>query len=69
MPEASCRGAALLALEALGAIHDLESLPAPLGTVYAPIAANTARYAAAAGRQRGLYDLLAGAGYEGERLA
>ena len=69
VPEASCRGAALLALEALGAIGDLESLPAPFGTVYTPIAANTARYAAAAGRQRGLYDLLAGAGYEGERLA
>ena len=69
VPEASCRGAALLALEALGAIDDLESLPAPLGTTYTPIAANTARYAAAAGRQRDLYDLLAGAGYEGERLA
>jgi gluconokinase len=58
VPEASSRGAALLALEALGAIRSLSSLPAPQGAVYRPRAANTARYRAAAARQQALYQKL-----------
>src|SRR5207249_6450787 len=51
-PEASSRGAALLALEAIGALAEpLEALPAPTGQRFEPIAAHTARYQAAAERQ------------------
>lgn len=59
-PEASSRGAALLALEALGAIPDIERMPVPLGRSHAPDAARTAIYHAAALRQRRLYDVLVG---------
>jgi gluconokinase len=58
VPEASSRGAALLALEALGVIPDVARLPAPLGRTYAPVPARTAVYRAAALRQRALYDRL-----------
>jgi gluconokinase len=57
--EASSRGAALLALEALGALDGpLEALPPPAGRVYQPVAAHTERYRAAARRQRRLYEQL-----------
>ncbi len=55
VPEASSRGAALLALEALGAIRNLSALPAPLGTVYHPRRGHTACYRAEAVRQEALY--------------
>ncbi|HVC80144.1 MAG TPA: gluconokinase [Chloroflexota bacterium] len=58
VPEASSRGAALLALEALGAIRSVSSLPAAQGIDYRPRAANTARYRAAAVRQQALYQKL-----------
>jgi gluconokinase len=58
-PEASSRGAALLALETVGLLPDgLDALrPATRGRVE-PIAENTARYREAAARQRRLYDQL-----------
>src|SRR5882672_3541812 len=46
-PEASCRGAALLTLEALGMIPRLEEHPALLGAAVAPDAGRHARYQAA----------------------
>jgi gluconokinase len=58
VPEASSRGAALLALEAQGHVRSLSALPAPLGAVYSPQRANTRIYQAAAARQHALYDLL-----------
>jgi gluconokinase len=54
-PEASSRGAALLALVALGALPDLEAAPARLGAVYTPDAAHHATYQAALARQQALY--------------
>jgi hypothetical protein len=45
----------LLALEALGAIAGLSALPAPLGAVYHPRRAHTARYRVEAARQEALY--------------
>ncbi|HZR97675.1 MAG TPA: gluconokinase [Chloroflexota bacterium] len=56
--EASSRGAALLALEALGAIPSVEALPAALGAVFPPDPARHTRYQAALARQQRLYDLL-----------
>jgi sugar (pentulose or hexulose) kinase len=57
--EASSRGAALLALEALGALErPLEALPPPTGHVHEPISEHTQRYRAAAQRQRRLYEQL-----------
>jgi gluconokinase len=61
VPEASSRGAALLALEALGAVASLSAVPAPLGAVYHPKRANTALYRAAAVRQGTLYHRLVAA--------
>ncbi|HWE64112.1 MAG TPA: gluconokinase [Chloroflexota bacterium] len=58
VPEASSRGAALLALEALGAIAGIEAMTPPLEQTYMPNPAATARYRVAALRQRDLYDLL-----------
>jgi gluconokinase len=52
--EATSRGAALLALEALGVLPDLAAAPAPLGEVFAPDAARHARYLAALERQQRL---------------
>jgi gluconokinase len=58
-PEASSRGAALLALEALGYLDQpLESLSPNVRRLYTPVSAATQRYAAAAERQRRLYDML-----------
>ena len=52
--EATSRGAALLALHALGALPDLAAVRAPLGETFAPDAARHARYRAALERQQRL---------------
>lgn len=54
-PEATSRGAALLALHALGYLPDLEQIPTADGATYAPDAARHAIYCAAMARQRALY--------------
>ncbi len=54
-PEASSRGAALLALEALGAVADVGAVPAATGRVYEPDLARHERYQAAQQRQRHFY--------------
>jgi gluconokinase len=60
-PEASSRGAALLALEALGALPDgIEALVPETERVYQPVSAHTERYRAAAERQARLYEALVG---------
>jgi gluconokinase len=57
--EASSRGAALLALEGLGAVpNGAESFDAPIAGTFEPIPARGARYRAAAVRQSRLYDQL-----------
>ena len=56
--EASSRGAALLALEASGALDDLASAPAPMGMNYEPDPANRDRYRGAMARQQELYDMM-----------
>ncbi len=56
--EASSRGAALLALEASGALEDLAAAPAPLGKTYEPDPANRDRYREAMKRQQDLYDMM-----------
>ena len=55
-PEATSRGAALLALESLGAIPSVEALPAPTSAIYEPDPAAHEIYRAAIERQRELYD-------------
>ncbi len=52
--EATSRGAALLALEALGVLPDVGAVRAPLGDVFTPDAAHHARYRAALERHRRL---------------
>ena len=52
--EATSRGAALLALEALGVMPDLAAAAAPLGEVFTPDAARHARYLAALERHQRL---------------
>jgi gluconokinase len=54
--EATSRGAALLALQALGSVRELGALRAPLGETFAPDAARHARYREALARQRRLDD-------------
>jgi gluconokinase len=56
--EASGRGAALLALEALGALDDIQDAPAFVGEVHEPDAGRHARYREAIARQQALYDKL-----------
>ena len=56
--EATSRGAALLALQALGALPSVTSVPAADGAVYEPDAARHAVYHAAIARQDWLYDRL-----------
>jgi gluconokinase len=56
--EATCRGAALLALEAMGHVRDLAALPAPVGKTFQPKGENTRIYAAATKRQEDLYERL-----------
>ncbi len=55
VPEASSRGAALLAFEAKGAIVNVASVEAPLGTKYSPVEGHTSIYRDAMKRQRDLY--------------
>jgi len=57
-PEASSRGAALLALERLGALPSLEAAPSALGAVYAADPTRHAVYQAALARQQRYYALL-----------
>lgn len=58
--EASARGAALLALEALGALPEAALNVSVAGDPRQPEAANTAIYARASQRQQALYNLLVG---------
>ncbi len=58
VPEASARGVALLALEALGVIQDLEHAPLFTGKVYQPNLAHHQRYQEAMKRQEALYQTL-----------
>jgi gluconokinase len=60
--EASCRGAALLALEAIGKIDSIETIDSTTGLAYEPDAARHAIYAQAIERQQKLYDKLIGQG-------
>ncbi|HZN12293.1 MAG TPA: hypothetical protein VFC61_11465, partial [Blastocatellia bacterium] len=62
VPEASSRGAALLALEALGRVEDLGAVPTPLGAVYEPDPARHEIYRRGRGRQERLYELLVAPG-------
>jgi gluconokinase len=58
-PEASSRGVALLAFEALDRLErPIEAVVPAAGAVYAPVAAHSEAYRRAAERQRRLYDLL-----------
>jgi gluconokinase len=54
-PEATARGAALLALEKLGVIDDVRSLPPRTGDVYQPVASHWEVYSDELRRQRELY--------------
>ncbi len=56
--EASGRGAALLALESLGALPDLEKAPDYIGTIHRPDESRHERYREAMERQKKLYDQL-----------
>lgn len=58
-PEASSRGAALLALERIGAVADAGALPAPVSGVVHADPRRHARYVAAWRRQQRLYQFLA----------
>lgn len=62
VPEASSRGAALLALEALGRVEDLGAVPTPHGAVYEPDPARHEIYRRGRGRQERLYELLVAPG-------
>ena len=57
-PEASSRGAALLALESLGLLTSLEDAPAAQGRVFEPDSGRSARYGEGLERQKRLYTLL-----------
>jgi gluconokinase len=59
-PESSSRGAALVALEAIGAISSLGAVPPASDRAYEPDAARHATYSRAIARQRDLYKLLIG---------
>lgn len=54
--EATSRGAALLALDALGLVPDLAALRTPMGPTVVPDSAHHARYREALARQRRLYE-------------
>jgi gluconokinase len=56
--EASCRGAALLALEAAGEIGSIETVRAEFGEVYLPDMTRHTRYAQAIERQQEIYGRL-----------
>lgn len=59
-PEASIRGAALLALEAVGKIVNLEAVPVPIDEVFEPDMQRHARYREGLARQQELYERLFG---------
>jgi sugar (pentulose or hexulose) kinase len=59
--EASCRGAALLALERLGALASLTAAPALTYETFAPDMAAHALYREALARQESFYKLVADA--------
>jgi len=59
--EASCRGAALYALERLGAIPNFEALPASTGATFSPRLQFEPVYARLLEEQHGLYEKLFGA--------
>jgi gluconokinase len=60
-PQASSRGAALLAFEALGQlVHPIEAVVPQAQAIYQPLAGHTERYRRAAERQRRLYATLIG---------
>ncbi len=65
VPEASSRGAAMLALEAFGQIKNLDDLETPLGEIFEPNARDHELYLRGWARQERLYDLL----IEGEASA
>ena len=58
VPEASSRGAALVALKSLGTIHDFSDAPATFGQVFEPEAVPHEKYRRGRARQEKLYDLL-----------
>ncbi|MGH9752330.1 MAG: FGGY-family carbohydrate kinase, partial [Blastocatellia bacterium] len=58
VPEASSRGAAMLALEAFKQIESLDDLETPLGEVFEPNAENHERYERGRMRQESLYKSL-----------
>ncbi len=60
VPEASSRGAAMLALEAFGQIESMDALETPLGEVFEPDARNHERYLSGREKQERLYELLIG---------
>jgi gluconokinase len=62
--EASSRGAALLALQALGYISDLSAVPAPFGAAYHPDFRNHERYQRGRKRQQRLYEQVIAPGPE-----
>lgn len=58
VPEATSRGAAMLALQSLGALNRLDDLPVPLGVTHSPSEERTRVYREAMERQQQLYRLL-----------
>jgi gluconokinase len=59
-PEAASRGAALLALEALGIWSDVADVPVPIATTYTPTLAHHQQYRRAIARHEQLYQRLHG---------
>ena len=58
VPEASSRGAALLALQSLGLLNDLSSVAVPEGRMFEPDPSHHQAYRRGRERQESLYDLL-----------
>jgi gluconokinase len=58
VPEASSRGAAMLALETFGEIKSLDDLETQLGNVFEPNSENRERYERGRERQNRIYELL-----------
>ena len=56
LPEASTRGAALLALEAAGKIQSIEEISSPIETIFEPDMAHHARYQEGLARQQRIYE-------------
>jgi gluconokinase len=64
VPEASSRGAAMLALEAFGQIESLNALETPLGEIFEPNARDHELYLRGRARQERLYELLIESGIQ-----